>query len=229
MDKSEDIFTYICVNENTKEIFKLREHALIGISPFNSYFTYENIEKLILWGLKNFKEIGVFIPDEISAFTFRALGYPETRIKVKVKKQDLYLKNKILKVFNKVGFSKEEIDSKVFYLSKIKATNKAYLEVYEICLKLFEDNIIFRDACVAVSRSVLSKTIKGENSNPAMEIGVQYFLAELPIFLDTPGILGISSSSFVYKEIPEFLEIVYKIACEVNIFASSNQYFLQTQ
>ncbi len=65
------------------------EHGLIGVSPFNSYFTVETLEGLFSWALKTFKDMNVFIPTTISSYTFQAIGYPESRATRKTKNKIL--------------------------------------------------------------------------------------------------------------------------------------------
>ncbi|MDR3274986.1 MAG: hypothetical protein LBS81_03255 [Endomicrobium sp.] len=38
-----------CVNVQSEKIFDLREHALVGISPFNGSYTEDNLKKLFHW------------------------------------------------------------------------------------------------------------------------------------------------------------------------------------
>ncbi|MDR3071324.1 MAG: hypothetical protein LBU29_01820, partial [Endomicrobium sp.] len=37
------------VNSESEEIFFSREHALLGISPFNSYYSLDNLVRLFRW------------------------------------------------------------------------------------------------------------------------------------------------------------------------------------
>jgi hypothetical protein len=39
------------VNSESEELVFLKEHALIDISPFNSYYLEENLKKLFSWGV----------------------------------------------------------------------------------------------------------------------------------------------------------------------------------
>lgn len=184
------------------------EHALIGVSPFNSYFTESNLEKLFRWAISNFKNINIFIPDEISAYTFQAMGYSEKRAKKKTRRQDCYLRNKVIKALIANKISESEARNKIIYLSHL-IYKAEYLEVYNSCLKLFETDEFFRNGCLATSKWVLSNKGIPNSSEDLINMAVKYFLAELPMFLDTPKILNVSSSFFVYKDIPNFLEIIY--------------------
>ena len=211
------------MNNRNFEIIQSNEHALIGVSPFNSYFSQDNIEQIIAWTVKRFKNIHIFIPDEIYTYTFQALGYPMSRARRKTKKQDNYLINKVVKALAKYGLSNSDIEKKIVLLSHLKK-QRNYAELYSYCLELYENNQYFRDGCIATSQWILAG--KGIVSNVIddniTDIAVQYFLAELPLFLDTPRLLNVPSSSFIYKDIPEFLKNIFA----ERIFVASNQNFL---
>ncbi|MGI4852200.1 MAG: tRNA-dependent cyclodipeptide synthase [Janthinobacterium lividum] len=215
-----------CMSHDTisdQRVF-LGDHVLIGVSPFNSYFSQENLEKIILWGLNNFKNIHIFLPDEIYTYTFLALGYSIERAKKKTRRQDCYLKNKVTKALINNGIVESDIDKKIILLSELNL-NKDYLEMYNICLNLFENNKFFREGCLSASTWILNgKGISNLSLNEEIvDIAVKYFLAELPLFLNTPKILKISSSIFMYNNIPEFLKNIY----EQKIFISPKQGFLK--
>jgi len=55
--------------ETSSELLKKGEHALIGISPFNGYFTYERINFIVKWASVNFENFTIFYPDTLSKHT----------------------------------------------------------------------------------------------------------------------------------------------------------------
>ena len=49
------------IDENSAQIFKKKEHVLVGISPCNSYYSKEKIEQILVWVLEQgFKNFHVF-------------------------------------------------------------------------------------------------------------------------------------------------------------------------
>ncbi|MGN6670646.1 MAG: tRNA-dependent cyclodipeptide synthase, partial [Candidatus Nucleicultricaceae bacterium] len=87
-------------------------HALIGVSPFNGYFTASNIEKTLIWAHSNFKSFGVFTMDKASKYNLIAMGYSEDEAIKKTKKQDQHLKNKIMRGLESIGFSEDAAKEK---------------------------------------------------------------------------------------------------------------------
>src|SRR3990167_5816384 len=97
-----------CASHNCEQIYTKKEHALLGMSPFNSYFSEENICRLIQCGKRNFSSFNIFIPDTLPVYTFLALGYENSKAINKTKRQIAYLKNKIFRGLANVGYSREE-------------------------------------------------------------------------------------------------------------------------
>jgi cyclo(L-tyrosyl-L-tyrosyl) synthase len=199
------------VNDLSKKLFDLKEHALIGISPFNSYYSEDNLKKLFSWGLNNFKEISVFIPNEISTYTLQAIGYSKDKADRKTKSQDRYLRNKAIKALVANNLSGHEAKSKMVFFSDLAQNNKKYMEFCKLYEQMYENDKNFREGCLLTSKCVLST--KGNSAcvdERALNLSVKYFLAELPLYLNTPDILNVSSSLFVYKDLPtDFLNKIY--------------------
>ncbi len=196
------------INEKSNQLFKLKEHAVVGISPFNSYFKEEKIEKIISWAMGNFNSVNVFIPDMISKFSLQAVGYSLERAIKKTRRQDSYLKNKVIRALNNIGFSDEEAFQNVLFISALNS-NESYVELYNQCIDLFEKNPEFRSDCFAASEWVLSGMKKVSLNEHSLKHAVKYFLYELPLFLNTPQILNISSSLFIYHNIPYYIKKIY--------------------
>lgn len=183
----------------------LMEHAVIGISPFNSYFVEETITRLIAWSLNNFKGISIFIPDGMSIYTLMAQGYSEKDALQKTRRQDLYLKNKVVRSLKNNKIPESEFSDKILTSSSL-LHNPSYKEVYESCINKFNNDPPFRDLCLSTSNFI---TPNKNLSKDDMNIAVKYFLHELPLFLNTPKILGVCSSFFVYHKLPTFIMDLY--------------------
>jgi hypothetical protein len=52
MEKEKAVLNF--VNSESEELFLLKEHSLIGISPFNSYYSEENFKKALFMGAVSF-------------------------------------------------------------------------------------------------------------------------------------------------------------------------------
>lgn len=179
----------------------LKDHAVIGISPFNSFFVESSIEKLLRWSHEMFQETTIFIPEGLSIYTLMAKGYTENDAIRKTRRQDSYIKNKVNRVLKNIGLCENEYSRKILTPAQLMKNSK-YMEVYSRCLDKFNTDPSFRDFCLSASKFVLQNMdISHENT----QIGVKYFLYELPLFLDTPKILDVPSSFFVYHRTLPFI------------------------
>ncbi|MGN6670429.1 MAG: tRNA-dependent cyclodipeptide synthase, partial [Candidatus Nucleicultricaceae bacterium] len=81
--------------------------------------------------------------------------------------------------------------------------NDKYIELYEQCKNLFQSNLSFREDCLKASMQILlDKT--DYITRELLDVSVQYLLEELPVWINTPYILGIPFSVFVYKDLSDY-------------------------
>lgn len=80
--------------------YMLNEIAIIWMSAGNSYFDEKTIRKLLLYADKNFEKIIVISPDKPAEHTFRALGYPENKVRRKSKLNANLLLNRVKRILD---------------------------------------------------------------------------------------------------------------------------------
>jgi cyclo(L-tyrosyl-L-tyrosyl) synthase len=198
------------------------EHSLIVVSPFNGYFTSQNMEILFRWANDNCLSFDVFTMDKASKYNLIAMGYEESHAVKKTRKQDINLYNKIITCLKNIGFSEEESKKKILLISHLDK-NKNYLRIYKHCMELFETNANFRNDCLNLSKCFLETKME-EISDKSMHIAVNYILEELPVWFDTPSIIGIPSSVLVYKDFSLFWQ---KICLNYNLVASNQKILIK--
>src|SRR4051812_12490620 len=101
------------VTENCSKNLTLKKHVCFGISPFNSYFSENQIQRLAEWGKIEFEAMHFFVPDVPSVYTLEALGYSQERASWKARRQCQYLFNKIHKALKNTGFSGVEAEEMI--------------------------------------------------------------------------------------------------------------------
>ncbi|MCX5582943.1 tRNA-dependent cyclodipeptide synthase [Streptomyces erythrochromogenes] len=184
------------------------EHACIGISPFNGYFSAERIRELAEWGLERFARVDFFVPDAASAFTLEALGYTPERAAWKARRQGQYTRNKIRAALTGLGVADPE--DRVLGWAELDG-NAAFARLHAQGCEQYGRDEGFRAACQEAAGWVLAGKLP--NSEPPderqIESAVRYFLAELPLFLDTPAIVGAGASVFCYHQPPDVLRRLY--------------------
>lgn len=197
-----------CSSLRCKQIFALHDHALLGISPFNSYYSEENIKGLLGWARSNFSSFHIFIPDTLPIHTFVALGYDESKAEKKTKKQVSYLMNKTHRALSHIGFSGEESQRKIITVSSMEL-NAQYIKLKQFCYDLYNSNIAFQNECIKCIHFILNSQNMASCKPEQYKIAIRYLLDEMPFFIDTPSILGVSISMFIYHQIPGFIDYLH--------------------
>ena len=198
------------LSQQCERVLTKQEHALIGISPFNSYFSEQRINYIYRWAKKNFAHVHLYVPDEPTFFTLKALGYDDSKAKKKARRQCNYLRNKIFRALSTEGLSEAEA-RKLLIEHQVLNDNLNYQKCLSECHQRFEQDGEFRQGCLESSKWVLSNQLEDgvEPSEEMQLIAVNYFLAELPLFLWGSDILKMDSTVFCYQQCPEFLRKLF--------------------
>lgn len=190
------------------EVVARAEHACFGISPFNSYFSTARIRELAAWGLERFDRVDFFVPDAPSAYTFEALGYAPEKAAWKARRQGQYTRNKIATALGSLGVA--DAGARVLGWAELEG-NQAFGRLHEQGLERYAEDAGFRDACREATSWVLDGKLPAGQApdDTQVERAVRYFLAELPLFVDTPAIVGAEASVFCYHQPPDVLRRLY--------------------
>ncbi|MFD7446754.1 tRNA-dependent cyclodipeptide synthase [Streptomyces sp. NPDC059909] len=191
------------------EAVERAEHVCFGISPFNSYFSTARIRELAAWGLDRFERVDFFVPDVPSAFTFEALGYAPGKAAWKARRQGQYTRNKIAIALGSLGVT-DNTEARVLGWAELEA-NAVFGRLHAGGLRRYGEDVAFRDACREATGWVLAGKLPAGQApdEEQVERAVRYFLAELPLFIDTPAIVGAETSVFCYHEPPAVLRRLY--------------------
>lgn len=176
--------------------------ALIGISPFNSYFSAERISAILEFCERGERRIALFIPDDVTRFTLQARGYTPAQAIKKTRRQIQYLRNRITRAAG-------DRDLRIFGCAALEA-NPAYVRHHAALCQAFETDQDFRQGCLDTTRWVLAASENEQVSAQAALLGVRYLLAELPLFLHAPEILGEEAVVFIYHQCPDFIATMYR-------------------
>jgi cyclo(L-tyrosyl-L-tyrosyl) synthase len=199
------------LTDNSREILEKRTHALIGISPFNSYFSESRLRELATWGRRNFAAMHLFIPDVPTTYTLLALGYPPKEANWKAKRQARYVINKTERALEAVGISGAKAKEILLTWERLEA-NSRYRALLEEAARVYEQDADFRQDCQDAAWWVLEKRVGDPTSRATvnLDLAAKYLLSEMPLFVDTPGILEKVSSLFAYHQCPPLLERLYR-------------------
>jgi cyclo(L-tyrosyl-L-tyrosyl) synthase len=196
------------LTEHCADPLRSGRHVCIGVSPFNSYFTVERIAALARWASREFERFHFFVPDRAAAHTLEALGYDPARARRKAGRQGQYVLNKIYRALDEVGVV--DLREHVFDDATL-AHNARYQDLLRDAHDRFATDEKFAAHCLDATRWVLDRRLPGDQAPTGEQLrcAVRYFLAELPMFIDTPAIAEVDSSVFAYHQRVTFLERLY--------------------
>ncbi|MEV6560514.1 tRNA-dependent cyclodipeptide synthase [Nocardia sp. NPDC051756] len=196
------------------------DHAVIGVSPGNSYFSGQRIRDLARWGLAHFGRVDIVYTDVYVAEMFSAMGYSEPDARRKADKNIRGVRAKIVAAVDDMDPARKRLSAKA--MSEFRS-NQAYRDLHADLLRRSADDEEFRTVCAElVARFLSSKAQDGVAPTPRQhEVCLDYIRAEVPLFLDTPAILGVPSSLNCYHQLLPMAELLY--ARGSGLRASRNQ------
>jgi cyclo(L-tyrosyl-L-tyrosyl) synthase len=197
------------LSSSCAEVMTRAEHACIGVSPFNSYFSVARIRQIAEWAIRRFARVDFFVPDHPSVYTLEALGYAPVKAEWKARRQGQYTRNKIHAAVQ--GLDTGERVTGILGWEELLGV-AAFGQLHAEGHALYEQDEGFRAACREVSTWVLAGRLpEGQTPEDShIDSAVRYFLAELPLFLDTPAIVEAEASVFCYHQPPRVLHRLYE-------------------
>ncbi len=184
------------------------DHAVIGISPGNSYFSGRRIIDLARWGTANFREVDLVYTDLYVAEMYETLGYTADDARRKAVKNLRGVRAKVTGAVEAVGPQGGRL--RAHAMSDFQG-NPAYQVLHRRLSALLDTDPEFRATCDALVDSFLSaKVLDGKAATARQrEVCLQYVCAEAPLFLDSPAILEVPSSLNCYHQLLPMAELLY--------------------
>ncbi|QSX77485.1 tRNA-dependent cyclodipeptide synthase [Agrilutibacter solisilvae] len=207
---------------NCEEVFSRREHAVIGISPGNSYYSEENIAGLLHWASREFESISVMIPDNALIETLMAAGYARDRAQKKAREACARLRNRAARAWKSMGQSDRSKVS-LLLLSELSG-HERYRQVLQRAKAGLVEDAELRECCLRLSRKVLASYLRGaEPTEDQAMRALGYLIAEMPLLVDSPRIFDVDSSTAIYYRRVEYIDRLH--LCNGKLRPSTNQAF----
>ncbi|MEQ4720062.1 tRNA-dependent cyclodipeptide synthase [Nonomuraea sp. B19D2] len=194
-------FHPVPLTSHCAQILDEREHALIGVSALNGYFTPLAIRHLLDWATRTFARVDVLVPGVELAGTLVARGYPAAKAGAKARAAANNTRNRVIRALDAI----DAPNAAVFDWNEL-APNRAYGEARTELERLFATHPAFRQHCMDAVRPVVGVP---ELSRAQAEQALPFLLAELPLVIDTPSILGTGSSVFCYPRPMPMVDLLY--------------------
>lgn len=205
-----DSFTVRPFTRNCQFIWGEGDHVLIGVSPGNSYFSAARITELARWASPRFTAVDFVYADLHVAAVFAALGHAPEQAARRATKELKAVRRRILAGVEAAGPPGRQIGVRA--LSEF-SDDPVYALLHRrvqhfLATDTDED---FRKSCDRMVQQFLApKLAAGESVTPEQRSAcLDYIAAELPFFLDTPGILGVPSSVSCYHVLMPLTELLF--------------------
>jgi cyclo(L-tyrosyl-L-tyrosyl) synthase len=189
------------VGPHSEQVYRRGDHVVVGLSPGNSYYSGDRIRQLARWALDHFDAVQLFTWMEPYAwYSLGALGYDEDYALAKAGKAFRNVRGRAVQALHALGI--DDPEAHLLTWPALEA-NPEYRRLRDQVEHAFHHDETFHDACVAEAEAFLRRhALEGfHGSMPwsqRVETAAAYVLAELPLSLDTAGMLGGPSSTFVY-------------------------------
>lgn len=193
------------------------DHAVIGVSPGNSYFSARRVHDLARWGLARFERVDFVYTDLYVAEMYAASGYPPDDARRKAVKNLRGVRAKVLGAVQAVDPGGTRLYAHA--MSDFRG-NPAYREIHDRLQARLATDDEFRTTCEKLVDSFLAEKA-GRATDAQREVCLAYVCAEAPLFLDTPAILGVPSSLNCYHQLLPMAELLYSRGAGLR--ASRNQ------
>ncbi|MEU3479457.1 tRNA-dependent cyclodipeptide synthase [Streptomyces sp. NPDC033753] len=194
------------------------DHALIGISPGNSYFSAQRVLDLGHWGSENFREVDILYTDLYVAEMYEAFGYDPIDAQRKAVKNLRGVRAKV----NNAAAALDPGGGRIRARALSEFTdNEEYRRIHARILRLLDSDDEFRRVCEGLAAYFLSTKSDGPGTQRQRTVCLNYICAEAPLFLDTPAIFGVPSSLNCYHQLLPMAELLYSRGAGLR--ASRNQ------
>ncbi|MFJ9604986.1 tRNA-dependent cyclodipeptide synthase [Kitasatospora sp. NPDC101176] len=179
-----------------REIWRRGEHLLIGVSPGNSYFSHRRIAELVGWGSGFFERIDIVYADLHVATQFETFGYTPEHARRRAAKE---VKATARRIERGVEESGRPCPVRMHALSEFTGDDH-YRRLHRQAVEALQTDPAYRTAAENMARGFLAARLDEglAPSEAQLAAGVRYITAELPFFLDTPALLGVTTSVSCY-------------------------------
>ncbi|WP_185844945.1 tRNA-dependent cyclodipeptide synthase [Nonomuraea sp. WAC 01424] len=174
------------------KILATREHAVVGVSAFNGFFTLRAIRSLLEWATRTFTGVHVLVPGVELAGTLIARGLPSGAALIKARSAANNTRNRVIRVLDGM----DAANATVFDWNEL-AGNRPYRRSRRELERLVARDPAFRERCVAAVLPIVG----GQELTPEQAANaLPFLLAELPLMMNSPAILRTGSSVFCHPE-----------------------------
>ncbi|OCA52410.1 tRNA-dependent cyclodipeptide synthase [Photorhabdus namnaonensis] len=184
------------------KIIQKGDHALVGISPFNSRFSKNYVMDLIQWSSHYFRQVDILLPCEREASRLLVASGTEDAKALKKTQREIRRHLCNLEYVISIAMLRSK-QIRVIQFSDF-ALNHDYQSLKIQVKNAFNESKSFKKICLDMSFQAIKGRLKGTGQYFGL-IDLQlvykalpYIFAEIPFYLDTPRLLGVKYSTLLY-------------------------------
>lgn len=201
-DGSEEVFEALPFTPACERLVELGDHALIGISAGNGYFSQHRIAQILEWTGRRFAAVDLLYADLHIDTMHRAAGAEEAQATRRACRSLRDVRRRIRRAMETV-----RVPARVRCLALSETVHTpGYLSVRERIEQALAQDPTVRGACEEHVRRVLGPVADPEGAR--FRAGLAYLCAELPFLLNTPQVLAVDTSVCCYHDLlPVLVEL----------------------
>ena len=171
--------------------------AIIGMSPWNSYFKDKEVAYLLKETIKRYGKAAILVADIPAISTYIAMWYGLSQARSKAVLKWNNLKNRTKKLIQELWIDENDVII-VDRDNEIK-DNSEYSKHFATVQKLYNNNELFRKSVTATSQEVLQHSWK-QFSPEDIEKATEYLLSEIAFMEYAPAFFGVKKVAYVYHK-----------------------------
>ncbi|WP_445373632.1 tRNA-dependent cyclodipeptide synthase [Photorhabdus tasmaniensis] len=200
--KNSASFTVQGETSRCNQIIQRGDHALVGISLFNSRFSKDYVVDLIQWSRHYFRQVDILLPCEREAS--RLLVASGTEDDKAIKKTQREIKRHVRRLDDIISIA--TLKSKQIRIIQFSdfALNYDYQSLKTQVENAFNESESFKKSCLDMSFQAIKGRLKGIGQYfdkidlQCIYKALPYIFAEIPFYLNTPRLLGVKHSTLLY-------------------------------
>lgn len=191
---------HFCLNSKSEKAFNAKDrHLFVGISPFNKYFSKEQILLIAKTAQTNFESVIFFYVGNLAEYTLKILepNYDEKQIQKKLKKQNNLIKNRVTEVLTLLNYTEKEIKDIYITFEDIK-DNPIFIQNFKKTLETYEkeDNKLKNFCDKFIVDNAVSMKISEDNKH----FFYQYLLNEIALIRSAAEMFNKENISICYHK-----------------------------
>jgi tRNA-dependent cyclodipeptide synthase len=170
---------------------------LLGISPFNSFYTTQCLTTLVTWATREFSDVHVLLAGHEAAYRLVAAGVAPARAVRRVTHHIHDMRKVCRRALTKAGYSQP---NRHIHVWTTFHANPRYRQLYEAALLAYEQDEQVRSIAQTMITQALNSTLDRAPTPADIEANIPYVAAEIPLLVDTPGVLESDSAVVTYHQ-----------------------------